>query len=261
VPRQNLCPNPAAGANNTGYGGGSTPTRVTGLSGFPVTTGVQYTSGTFQVTPLGVVAPGQVVTASVYARAVSLDIGNTLYLYFDRSAGADVTTANAAFSLSAGVVTRLSVTGTAPALAVGAYLVMDGTNAGVAAIDVTACLYEVAGALDTYFDGGSPGATWDGAEHNSTSTLADTEVTGTAAAVLGGLTAAAVGTVTTLGTAVASLGGLTGTALGSAFAVGTAAANLGGLTATAVGGGFPIIAGSTATVGARRTSTPTIAGG
>lgn len=62
-----------------------------------------------------------------------------------------------------------------------------------------------------------------------------TEVTGTAVAPLGGLSATAAGGPVTAGTAVAGLGALTATAAGGPTTTGTAVAALGALTATATG--------------------------
>lgn len=60
------------------------------------------------------------------------------------------------------------------------------------------------------------------------------EVTGTAAAALGGLSVAAAGTRTVHGTIVAQLGGLTAAAVGTRTVHGTAAVDLGSLTAAAL---------------------------
>lgn len=59
-------------------------------------------------------------------------------------------------------------TAAAPALATGIYLVVDSLVVG---FELTAFQYEKVGALDTYFDGDTAGAAWDGADGNSTSTL------------------------------------------------------------------------------------------
>jgi hypothetical protein len=61
------------------------------------------------------------------------------------------------------------------------------------------------------------------------------EITGTAAASLGALTATAVGTPTTFGTAASALGTLAGTAAGVRTVLGAATANLGALTSSAAG--------------------------
>ncbi len=172
--RHNACTNPACGSNVTGWGGGSTPTRVTGLSGFPVTTGAQYTSGTFQQTQSGVAVPGTTYTGSIYIRSNGLDQNSkTFYLGFTRSSGGDDFSNNTSISISNGVVTRLSLTAVAPALATGVYVLVDGINAGVVPIDITAVLLEAASGVDTYFDGNSSGGSWDGTANNSASTLAD----------------------------------------------------------------------------------------
>lgn len=64
-----------------------------------------------------------------------------------------------------------------------------------------------------------------------------TEVTGTASAALGGLSATATGVRTVLGTAAAALGGLGAAATGTQSVFGTASTTLGGLTAAATASG------------------------
>ncbi len=176
MPRQNLCPNPACGANITGYGGASVPARMTGLTGFPVGTGARWTAGTFAQIPTAAASAGVTYTLSMYARNnTGFDANNrTLYLAFTRSSGGDDFSNTVLVSLPNGVATRVSHTVTAPANTTGAYLLLDGVNAALGTgLDITACLAEASGTLDTYFDGGSPGASWDGTPDNSTSTLAD----------------------------------------------------------------------------------------
>lgn len=207
--RQNLCQNPACGSNVTGWtGGAGAPARVTGLSGFPVTTGAQYTSGTYQQTPSGAASPGVTYTGSLYIRSNGLDQnGKTLYLVFVRSSGGDDFSHTTPISITSGVVTRISLTAVAPANTTGVYLLADGINAAVVPIDLTAVLLEASGSADTYFDGDSPGASWDGTPDNSSSTLVD------ASAAPDGL-----GVPVTPGSPTAALG-LTGAPDGLAVAV------------------------------------------
>lgn len=68
-----------------------------------------------------------------------------------------------------------------------------------------------------------------------TPVVGDTEVTGTAVAVLGGLTGAATGTRTVNGTAVTLLGALDGTATGTRAGTGSAVASLGALSGAVLG--------------------------
>lgn len=205
--RHNLCTNPAAKNNVTGWGGGSTPAQqdVTGL-GFDRTTAARYTSGTYCSTATGTVSPATEYTLSVYLRPASNSSG-TLYIEWTRSSGGPTYTSTA-YTATAGAVTRVSITGTSPALAIAAGIVLDGVNYAFNTTDVTMVLVEQAGTLDTYFDGDSDGASWDGADGSSASTLS-AAVVGTVAAPLGGLTLAAAGEPVIVGTMAASLGALT----------------------------------------------------
>lgn len=174
--RHNLCPNPAAGTNATGWSGTALPARDPAVTGMLVTTGIESTGSGFIQTPTGVVTPGQDVTVSFQIKNNSggtIAGGKQVFVAFTRSAGGDDFTQSfntAALGIN-GNVQRASGTVVAPALATGVYLVIDGLPAD---IQVTAVLYETVAALDTYFDGDSPSCTWDGAADNSTSTFNDT---------------------------------------------------------------------------------------
>jgi hypothetical protein len=176
VSRQNACINPACGANVTGWGGGSTPTRSTGLASLPVTTGAHYTANGFVQGPDATAAPGQTWTISVYVQnntGFALGTKN-IYAAWHRSAGGDDFSAASGFSLPTGT-TRMSVTGTAPANTTGLFLVLDSLNATFGTgVEVTALLYEQVGSLDSYFDGNTASASWDGVAENSSSTLTTT---------------------------------------------------------------------------------------
>lgn len=179
--RQNLCPNPACGANVTGWTGSSAPTQITGLTGFPVTTGADYSAGSSFVqspaAPTGLITPGGTYTLSMYVRNNNGLAANnkTLFLAWKRSAGGDDFSTTTLVNLPANSITRVEITGVAVALANSAYLVLDGMNAVAGVGDrATAALYEaVAGPAGTYFDGNSANSTWDGTPHNSTSTFND----------------------------------------------------------------------------------------
>lgn len=185
--RQNLCPNPACGTNSTGWTSNSTIARATDITGLPVTTGQRFTGNGFVQTPTGVAVAATAYTASVYVKnSTGLDSGNkTVYLAFTRSAGGDDFSQTFTKSYANGVVTRVDVTGTAPALATGVYLILDALNGTLGSgIDISACMYEAAAApVGTYFDGNSPSAAWDGTTNNSTSTLTDTGIVPTGLAI------------------------------------------------------------------------------
>lgn len=176
--RQNLSPNPACGSNVTGWGGGSTPTRVTGLGGLPVTTGAHYSANSFAQTPTGAASAGVTYTASMYVNnnaGVAFN-GKTLYFAFTRSSGGDDFSQTTTVNIPTGV-SRISFTGVAPANATGLYLILDTFNATLGSgVDLTACLLEASGSLGTYFDGNTAGASWDGTPDNSTSTLTSAKI-------------------------------------------------------------------------------------
>jgi hypothetical protein len=171
--RHNLCPNPACGSNVTGWGGGSTPTQTTGLTGLPVTTGARYTANGYIQTPAAAASPGVTYTVSAYvANNSGFNSGTkTVYLTFVRSVGGDDFSQTTTTSLLNGAVTRVSHTGVAPANTTGVYLIIDTLNGTTGTgFDVTACLMEAA-TLGPYFDGNTPGASWDSTPDNSTSTF------------------------------------------------------------------------------------------
>lgn len=167
--RRNLCINPAAKNDNTGWGTGSA--QATGLTGFPRTTGARFTSGTFQETAktgAGATVPGLTYTLSCYIKALDFN-ANTADLYALWPSGGFSLIASG--GLTAGVVTRRSGTITAAGSATQLWLGLDGINSAANRVEITGVLIEAASALDTYFDGDSADATWDGASGNSSSTL------------------------------------------------------------------------------------------
>ncbi|NJP24455.1 hypothetical protein FLW53_09585 [Microbispora sp. SCL1-1] len=157
-----------------GWGGGGTPVRtdVSGL-GFARQWAARYDTGSFVLSPQGAVTPGLTYTVSVYLRPESFPISGTVWIEFLDSGGGSLTFVNGAFSAPDGVVTRISMTGTAPTGAVTCWLVVTGENYAVNATSYTMCLIEQSASAGTYFDGSSPGAVWDGTPGNSTSTLPD----------------------------------------------------------------------------------------
>lgn len=180
--RHNLCQNPACSVSIAGWddtsGGAGVPVRITGLptgvGGFPVSTGAHYaTSGTFLRTQLGAVSPLTQYTLSVYVRPNALPANGNIYVEWTDSVGGH-TYSSTAYTAAAGAVVRLALTATSPGNAVTAAVIVDGIgNFTVNPMDVTGALIEAAAAADAYFDGDSPGATWDGTAGLSASTLPD----------------------------------------------------------------------------------------
>lgn len=171
--RQNLCPNPAAKNNATGYAGSGTPVRATDFPtpANPRSTGVRTSNAGFMQCATAACAPGDVFTASFYGHngsASDFDFGHTVYVAYTRSSGGDTFPQTQGFATGAvGTTARFSITANpAPALATGVYLLWDSLQAGYG---MTGVLLEKVGALDTYADGDTSGWVWDGANGNSTS--------------------------------------------------------------------------------------------
>jgi hypothetical protein len=173
--RVNLCPNPACDNNVTGWSGGETPVRtdVTG-QGFPRTWAARYSTSSFMFGPIGSATAGSTYTVSVYVRPQNFAVGGTLAIQWLDAGSNEVAESTVAFPTApTGTATRVSITGTAPANTVSMRLLCFGENYASNAVSFTAVLYEQSASLAAYFDGNTPGAVWDGAAGNSTSTLAD----------------------------------------------------------------------------------------
>lgn len=189
--RRNLCPNPAAKNNATGFSGSASPSRVTGLTGFPRSTGVTAGGTGFIQSPTAACAPGDQLVVSLHASAATVLGAKTVYAAFTRSAGGD--DFSQTFSITVDTtVHRASATVTAPANATGVYLLLDGITTGV---NASGFMYELGTVDGGYADGDTASWQWDGADGSSSST----EVTGTNIPVSGTLlaTAGATGTVST----------------------------------------------------------------
>lgn len=230
--RQNLCPNPAAKNDTTGYGGSATFARSTDFPApCPRSTGVRLSTGSYLTTPIAACAPGDVFTVSFYGHNGSafFEFGKTVYISYTRSAGGDVFPETFNFALGdIGNVVRASfTTQPAPALATGIYLVWDAIGAGYG---MTSLLLEKTGALADYADGDTSGWAWDGADGNSTSSEQAALPAEGSAAFLLDLAPAAQGARTAAGAAGLSLGlgvdvdGARGSAGAAALALGLAPA-------------------------------------
>lgn len=244
--RHNLCVNPALKNNNTGWtGNGTAPVRtdVSGTGeGFTRQYAARYIDGTFASTANGAVVAGTTYTFSLYRYFASGVGSNQVYIEWTLSAGGP-TYVNQLISWNSGVLQRVSISGAAPANAISARLILDGPYSTNRA-DLSELLIEATASLDTYFDGDSPNAAWDGTDGNSASTLTDT-VFG-AASLAGSGTMTASGVATAYGTA-ALTGTGTLTAAGTATAYGTAGLTASGTmvaTGTATAYGTAALSGS-----------------
>lgn len=172
--RKNLCPNPAAGSNTTGYLSSGTIARATDFPvACPRTTGVRMTSGGYMRTPAAVCAAGDIFTVSFYSHngGVFTEGSKTIYIVYTVS-GSD--SFPQTFSVVVGApdatVRASFTTNAAPANTTAICLLWDSLGTG---IGMTGVLLEKVPALDTYGDGETSGWVWDGIQYNSTSSFAD----------------------------------------------------------------------------------------
>lgn len=172
--RHNTCINPCLTNNDTGWADGAEVPARTSVTGFVRPFAARYTTNVagFARTPAGAAVAGQQYTVSMDIRPTSNATG-TIYAEWRDAGNSVLSYTSNGYSANGGVVTRISHTGTAPTNTAFVRIIFDGINFGLNNTDVTAVLIEQAAALDTYFDGDSPNATWDGAAGNSASTLND----------------------------------------------------------------------------------------
>jgi len=177
VARINLCVNPSLKNNTTDWYAGAAFTRVTGQTGFPNrTTGYQVSTNGDIAAPQGAVTAGQVYSFQAqikpnYTGTVQAQINwyaNNSYLS---------SSAEQVFAVTNGTASKVWITATAPAGATSALLNIGDNASTVVATEV---LYEQSGTVNGYFDGDTTGATWNGTNGNSASTLTATDVTLTA---------------------------------------------------------------------------------
>lgn len=164
--RQNLCPNPKAKNDAAGWSGTATPARVTGLTGFPVGTGVKSGGVGFIQSPTGACGPGDELVVSLYQQSPTVLGNKTVFVAFTRSSGGDDFSQTFTTNLDT-TVRRTTATVTAPADATGVYLLLDGVSADVV---MTAVMFEPGTVDGGYADGDTDGWVWDGADGDSTST-------------------------------------------------------------------------------------------
>lgn len=168
----NLCPNPAAKNDLTGYTGTSGQTRVTGLTGFPRTTGLHFSGNGYVQTPAGVRAAGDTTHVSFYIANNTGFVQNnkTVYISYHTSGG-DQFPETFQYSLAIGEKKRVTATSTVPAPTgtTGVYLVIDSLNGALGSgFDISCVMFDPDG-INTYNDGDSSGWVWDGADGNSSS--------------------------------------------------------------------------------------------
>lgn len=197
-------------------GNGSAPVR-TAVSGFSRPNAARYTDGTFIRTAFGAITAGQDCTVAIEIRLASFDFSGTIFIEWQDAGHSALSYTSTGFSTTHGVVTRIEVSGTAPANTEFVAVIIGNETFSVNTCDVTAHLIEpVPGPAGDFFDGASPGATWDGTAGNSASTFTGTQnlsgtgtITSTATLTSTGLKAAA-GTGSVSSTATTSSTGTAG---------------------------------------------------
>lgn len=177
VTRHNTCTNPCLTNDATGWSDGAEVPARTAVAGFIRSFAARYTTNVagFVRTPPGAATAGQQHTLSTYIRPTNIASG-TIYAEWRNASNGVLSYTSNGYSAAGGVVTRISHTGMAPANTAFVRIIIDGINFTFNTTDITAVLIEQVATLDTYFDGDSLNATWDGAPGNSASTLNDTPV-------------------------------------------------------------------------------------
>lgn len=172
--RRNRCPNPCFKYNITNWSaiGGATRTAVSGFAR-PFAYRKTGSTGSFAIYSARASAvPGEVWTSSLYIRSnVARTVAPDLDYY--NGSGTYISGQDGGFlNLVAGVVTRLSLAGTTPAntAQIQMSIYWDATSTSDV-MDVTMLMHEKVAALDSYFDGDTVDASWDGLDGNSTSTF------------------------------------------------------------------------------------------
>lgn len=171
--RHNLCVNPGCKIDASGWEGSSTPpVRVTGITGFPRTTGARLDVGSLLRTQLGAVTAGVTYTLSCYLKPEVVSRSGPFYIEWTNGGGAH-SYSTSSFNIPNGVVSRVSFTDVAPVGAVSAALLFEGGSYSFNPTVASAVLIEASASVDTYFDGDSPGGSWDGTDGLSASTFVD----------------------------------------------------------------------------------------
>lgn len=175
---ENLCPNPAADVDLTGWSGDlgiATATnnqtaavvRETGLTGFPKSTGFRYNPGAgnsgFARSAPAPASPGVEYTVSFWGQHGVLANGDylgTWYIVWYNSSGGDISYDNqGGFGASANdTPMRRFGTATAPAGTVGVGIIVDGKQDCI----VSCVQVEEGNVLHDYADGDTDGWQWDG---------------------------------------------------------------------------------------------------
>lgn len=166
--RRNAAPNPACSVTAAGWVGPAGWARATGLTDLPRTTGFVGDTPGDVLTPRAAVTAGQSYYWSISVKAFDALSSNMLVNYYTAVSGGTFVSNSGPtvpLNLAAGESARFTIGPyTAPATAAAGYLKLNDLDG---AADVTA--YMVSPDNGVYFDGDTPGASWDGTDGLSAS--------------------------------------------------------------------------------------------
>jgi len=273
LPAHNLCTNPAASVDLTGWGGTASPFRDTGLTGAERSTGIQATANGYLRSAAGAVVPGQDYSVSFSGKlagpGATGTLGTTYWVWYD-SGLSDLSYLNWGGWPNSDPDTwyRHSATATAPEGAAYLGVIQD---VGVFGPVLTALLIEAGAVAHDYADGDTSGWAWDGTTGLSSSQPSGTTgvLAGATPAPSGALAATLTDSGVLAGITPAPSGALTASLTDGAALAGTTPAPTGALTATltdvaALAGTTPAPAGALAAsmtvTGALAGTTPAPAG-
>lgn len=178
--RYNLCPNPSAETNITGWTGTTPLATVARSTSNPSPNSPANASSTASTTGTGTIRPPQCLgiepdRAYTFSCWVRTSVARTVtpQIQFQDAANVNVGTAvsGSAVALSAATWTRVFVTATAPAGASRLQpIVSVASLASTNVVQVDEALIEPAPLMGAYFDGSDAGGTWSDTANNSTST-------------------------------------------------------------------------------------------
>lgn len=168
--RRNLNPNPTPYSNLTGWRASGGVSQRIAVTGFGVPYAFRTSSGAvYSESAPAPVLPSQQYTFSCYVRSDIAVINKQLYIDWYRADNSYITDVATTYSLSPGVVMRISLTAVSHnSAAYGRIVPLYGSTA---TFDMSMVLVESGPTLGDYFDGYSLDSTWDGTPGNSSSTF------------------------------------------------------------------------------------------
>lgn len=232
--RHNTCINPSLSVDNAGWGGNGTAPVRTAVSGFDRGFAARYTDGSFIRTQYGAATPALTYTVSLYLRFATFAVNGHIYIEWQDGSHGALSYTSADYSATFNAVTRVTVSGAAPANTAFAAIIIDGDSFSANTLDVTMVLIEPVADLDDYFDGDTAGAGWVGTAGASASTYVDT-VSATGDIILPALEASGAATVTNSGSGTITLPPIAAAGTAAAISTATSEITLPALTAAGTG--------------------------